>query len=1435
MWHSDICMCNLVTYCFSLVSTKYDLMMCLQYSAKCVQVRIDAAFALWYRDVLENKQGPIYLWCDSSPQLGADWLLSIFDHIHEEHVVACWENATALFCSVKTFQTAFEDGDHDQMADQVLLRHEANQFLQRHVKRHRQMPMSLGSGASSLEDKARALALKFSRETHNIQSLRAICNQVCSLTVDMGVEGGLADAVGGDVCEYLPPWMRGTSEAQLLPDEGIEALEIQQVQESNTHLFPRAFLSTGLDHVSNNLQNDLDKQLPGWDDWLAKFKALSNLLSKRHLLQRLVGRCMLNTPFEPLKRMFETVVPSCAKWRWGTIVKSLPEVLRLHRPLSIVWNKAKFLGNSSEEQNLENANAGDDTLDLDVVTAAVQSPFWLAYGHMILQLHEVANHVSAWGSGCKCHEWLRKSKDVPTTNPWEDVLLDTAETLGLEKLADGSSFQCPLAGKRAPEIANGDLVRSLDERIDLAHPKVLVESSVVSGGQQEQIINDFNLGIGYIKLVLELKLGHWSDFPWVFCKLLMPGDVKRQQEAAALLEAFDKLPSDTSNHHRITTSFLGPGVLREQFEALATGTPLKNLQELSHELCRLCFIPVVERIAEGEHSIIHRHGGYRKITGAYVSCAQRLPEIEEVFRNTGFKPKLLDAFEQTRKIRKLANLFNFTNHPQWSQQVCKPKREQTGLDKLANAIMYSCDVATQFMDMSIPRKKQDAAERARKKVETSILAAHIPRQRISAESVLNHALVDHMSDCLRPGSLYSMPADIIADGAVASLEVARCFPVEDRGASLARDASIETDLGEFAGPAQAGERPHVFFKVLTTTASRLKTVKRAPASKLRLKKGDIAITIHKADFDVASGCCLVESNPHKCSDAGNLVHIMSGLGLCTSKIKEALVWQHGQDVCHFTLPQASSLRHASVIQQFVAASAFEGRSEQKFIQSNPLSRAILQELQGEGWAVQSERGWQLTQAAVKQLRVSQKVRQPSILLEEAPDHVPLMEQSIWQLCMKLQSCGWSWKRSSPKIALPPYVEDGARVWYTGGLTVKKEYVLCLLEAPKVLALDAECVIHHNKSVKYYKHLLEGEYQLACEVLDQEKNQRPIIVQACLEDSSNLGMIADEGIAWQLSLENSTGDEPQQSRGCATRKRKRENAVEHVEVDSDGESIPSLSSFGRWVDSEVDDDDIDGGGDDGAGGGAGNLNVCLGEEAVPNVDNADVPASSSVPLDLPPSGPSDPASSQHAGEENNPESRDSAVGVTRLQRPETIPSWGNCGFRITWRAPGGAAPNGAFQGTCVFHRHSSKNRCTRSINVSDNSAESRDMCLRQIKNWLIQAPAFDRAWKHRGWNPRSFETPSSAVLEAKANDLPAAPVSVQHDQEIDAASEVAPKAKAKGKGKSQPKKNAKPKSKPADGNRSSEPKAKPMPANPKSDSDSSLSLTTSSSSSSSSSS
>lgn len=1301
-----------------------------------MQVNLDAAFALLFRDVIDGNSGPIYLWCDSSPQGGVDWLLSIFDYVLDSELPQCFHHMQKIYASVDTLNRLVLEGEPRPLPGQVaealqqvgLDRLAASKFLTQAIRRHRQMPMGLGSGASSLEYKCQALAIKFFHESSSFEALRAIGRRVYSLTVDMGVEVGVSEAKGGDLVSYLPPWMSDLD--SLRPDSGLEALSCV----SDHHFLPNALLSAGLDHIANNLLSDMDQALTCWSEWLPGFKALSHLLSHKHLLVRLIARCIDGTSFTPLARMFETCVEPVAKWRWGTIVKTLPSILSLQNALNLVWDEGKFLNRGEALQGQD----GSDVFNLAIVTQTIKSRRWWSFGRMLLHLHAVGNFPSAWGSGCRCHEGML-SEGSDSQNVTLQAMLDCQNCLDEEaKWWDGPKFQCPLKGKRAPELAGGALLPLVRAKAERAKGDILLASGMVEEADREAILNDFDLGVSHILMTLELKLGHWQSLPWLIAGLALPEN--HQQLAQKILAEFDKLPAEAIHHHRVSWKMLQPGcIMRQQMEALATGARLADQHQLLIEVSRVSLVPIVERIVEGAHSLVHRHSGYRKVSGAYVSCAQRLGEIDKVLETKESKERLVQAFESLRKPRALIKAFRLQDHPRWLDLTSKPPSQQTGIRKICNAIVYSTDPGTMYADHRSERVKhqkhqfQEAA--ARKTVQPA------PKLALSADSVMQCALSKHVCQKLEPGCFYSV-AGAVVDKSYWPRPLKESLALEDL-----RDDGVAEEEGD-------GVHRQKFFKVVSVKASNLKTVK---APRRRLARSDVVITVHDSEQTLRNQIC-INSQPLASSLSGDPVHVLGTLGLGLEKASQIRKWTRCSK-CRYTLPHFNSHVAAAILDQLFDYKAMEGTGA-VYMTTDPTDQRVLQDMAHEGWVVYMNSGWQLSRSGAQQLQVAQFVDR-AMPICDAGRGLSLQDMTEWQLLQQMGQTGWTWKRFVTKAKPLPYRLGSPRVWYTSTIHVSREYLLCLLSSDTLLSADnaeaSQCELHHGMKVVYYQKMLGGDFEGAAQILNSLRPQQ-------LEDRSVAGerpMLADEGILWERPAQPMLSlPPPSDGRPVVTRRRKRKSPPSEVPTD-DSES-DGAESCGEWVSDAESAAQVDHAQDQEAAS-AESVDQDLGNSAGLRVGG---PASSAAPA-------------------GSNESVD-VGGAGRVIQPETLLDWGAGAqrFRITWRKPSAACSYGAWQGTCPYHLKKEKVRCTKALNVTDASDAARDACLQKVQHWLVSALSFDRASKHAAFNPRLEESPPSAVLLERSRGMNPPVGPVVSDEVLESHAEAS--AKARPSAKSAPK-------------------------------------------------
>ena len=1016
------------------------------------QVRVDAALSLLWRERLAEHVGPVYLWLDSSPQCGHDWLLSMFDMVAQSEVAKTAHAVRRLQQTVAEFQLAWRaDADPDALASIVQERLDCGRVVQANIRRHRQVPVSLGSSASSVEHKCRAIAHKFMNESTSLATCRRTMRQVVCTVADMGTEMAVSNAQGGDVSRYLPVWSRGD---RLVMDDGIV---FDNPDEQDEWFLPNAMLSSGLDHVSHNLQQELDQKLQKFQPWLKGFKAIVHLLSSKYLRQRFVGRCLLGSQYASYAHLFDKGVPSVAKWRWGTICTVLPLVLSLLGPLRLSWSSEKF--------GSELSDSDKQTFDLGEVGEAVRDPWWQAYGQMLLELHVLANYISAWGAGCSCHEWLLRSKSTGALSDEAATLHELQAEFGVRPHEfDGELFPCMMRGKRAPELAAGHLDEFVRQTAEASEANILLLICALDEEKQSQILTDIQLGKAYIIMTIELKLGHWTKPPWSLCALAHYDCDRARQAACRILGEFANAPPIPLLHHRITWRWLAPGSkLRCELESFAAGCPMGPA--LRAEADVLTFIPVVERIQEGEHAVVHRAGSLRKISGAYISCVQRRVELDSFMSDPESQRALCVAFDRVKKLQNLARLFHFSQHPEWC--ASHGSGQQKGLHKVAVNIMYSTDVASQFLDFTQTRKVHQKRIRAQQSASEKWCSRFDERKRVSEQAVVGALMIKHLQRRLIPGRTYSLPSVLPQFHPLAE---ALTVSTTSEPPQQLLDAVPAPAMADVAAAAHGDEPQHkVFFRIVCPRPSDLKVVPVAVGSgRRRLRAGQFAVTLHQATR-LANGIYCVHGEPTSCSDVGSPVQVLASVSSHPEALQHLESWR-SHPTLEYRLPGIAE-QSLPTLKQLVKAGAFSADADGLLIdQAATEQLATLEALKSAGFVDSTARGWVFTQRGASTLQVLHHVGDPRLCFELPSHEMSLDEMTEWELVQHMSAKGWSWAKHSQGVL--PYRQAGERVWYSRGSQVSKEYLQCLAMADQFFAKYPALLIQHGKGRRYYNDLLK---------------------------------------------------------------------------------------------------------------------------------------------------------------------------------------------------------------------------------------------------------------------------------------------------------------------------------------------------------------------------
>ncbi len=236
------------------------------------QLYIDAMLCSYWRERFASDSGPVYIWADSSPQAGANWLLSMVLSIRADELQETAKAARYLASSAGIIAS---EGEMEEDFDTCLRRRsDAGRIIASNMVVHSQIPVALGSGAAGVEHTLRCIVHKCFVETSSTSGCRRFFSRVRACCVDMGVEFHLSDANGIDATDLMPVWMRAAVEDEEVDPEDLLGPEVQKF------LMPLSILSAGVVHIVNNIQKDVDGNLPGWKTWLPGYKAIAYLLHK---------------------------------------------------------------------------------------------------------------------------------------------------------------------------------------------------------------------------------------------------------------------------------------------------------------------------------------------------------------------------------------------------------------------------------------------------------------------------------------------------------------------------------------------------------------------------------------------------------------------------------------------------------------------------------------------------------------------------------------------------------------------------------------------------------------------------------------------------------------------------------------------------------------------------------------------------------------------------------------------------------------------------------------------------------------------------------------------------------------------------------------------------------------------------------------------------
>ncbi|CAL1151620.1 unnamed protein product [Cladocopium goreaui] len=780
---------------------------------------LDFAFLLECRERWCNVPCLHYAWADSSPQCGREWFMLMHTSVCMDAVVNACNAANMLTRCRPDLSDHFEAEDADVEQQPRL-----HTVLLDAIHTHKCIPVALGSGKVSVEDKTSCLLHAMSLECSSRVGLRCHLDNVVSWTTDLGVEAQLPQFQAKHLDSILPTYVHQTLESDLADEDQ------ETVGDADAFpIMPKALLTPGGLHITHNARQDLRTKMLWFDKFWDHLKAVAALLVPQHLRERIIARLVRGTASAEHEHLFASLsLPALYEKRWQVVAKFLKNLLPHFRLLKRVWNLQDFLIDGKDAE-------GDVGASFDV---ALADPMFCSYVFMVDGVQNILLNLERWLENCACHEHLFTTLSSKRQRKKRGQLFG-----GAVRFVD-----CPMRGKRAPELAAGKLEDTIAELSTAALNLFSDQMDFrITPADRAVLMQDFDFAKQHLHVVLVAKFGFWRQIPWRLAGLSHHWPSVARRIAQDCLEEFDASMSKPGmtleHHHPLSVRFLSETGMREDLQRFANGGCMTD--QLMFAVASLRFIPVVERCVEALHRDVKVAAKHIRLGPTKVSLSFRMREILDLSSfEEGFPARLQPCFDLTRQPKKAAAALGLLSHPIFlpllrdgCTDVC------VWLAALVRAV-HRCDLETQFSDMHEARsthfRKRKVLEAEAEKLHDTKLS--VPR---TYEDIFKRAIVDHFRAMAGSDVFFTLP--VLVDDS-AGYEVAPFLGPAEKRLCLRGADEEPLEIVEMAEGADHG-REELHFRLLHGFPARMKSMLRPVASTPVFAKDAVMIAVHKCVYN----------------------------------------------------------------------------------------------------------------------------------------------------------------------------------------------------------------------------------------------------------------------------------------------------------------------------------------------------------------------------------------------------------------------------------------------------------------------------------------------------------------------------------------------------------------------------------------------------------
>ena len=415
--------------------------------------------------------------------------------------------------------------------------------------------------------------------------------------------------------------------------------------------------------------------------------------------QRLIETCFKDPPWSALVGKISSFKSHVYSARWNTVLAAIREVCPILDILRRAWslNKFKIKGSntdppSEKAEGGKTSSSSSRTLSPEAIDAVLGSDLFEAYGHTLLLVSSTLEHISYWGESCPCDKLCSDEEAHHDHKP--------------------TRLTCPLASRRAPELAAGAINDILHQAFAVSHGTLLCNAAFqkLKETDQHMILRDFAAARQRIVFGLSMKLGMWGQLPYCLFGLSHHNPEKASACARRALQLYLDAPEGTQHHPVVLELLSDESSVAPYVRELSMNPHVDRakLGPLVPWLARFKFTPIAERYVEGLHARTKRAlRGSPHAGAAHISFESQRPAIQAFIQSHPDQlPYLASLCHEARNGHRVLQVVGLLEHPLIVEALRKHGQRvfsggRAG-HKLAVQVLHHCDGRSQFQELSVP-------------------------------------------------------------------------------------------------------------------------------------------------------------------------------------------------------------------------------------------------------------------------------------------------------------------------------------------------------------------------------------------------------------------------------------------------------------------------------------------------------------------------------------------------------------------------------------------------------------------------------------------------------------------------------------------------------------------------------------------------------------